>query len=89
MDILAEDMSAPPVEEEPEPTLKGYRMLSRGEIAWMNTVKEAEAQLGATFKNVYELANVDRNLADAARQQFEIGFMLLNRSIAKPENPFA
>lgn len=87
------DENLEPVEEEkelnPSKEVTGYRVLSSDEIAWMNTCKQAEIELGAVCLNVKELApDVDLRLWALARTHFETGFMYLNRSIAKPEDPF-
>lgn len=67
----------------------GYRNLSSEDIAWMNTIKGAEIELGAVLNNVRELVDgVDRELIKDAEKHFRTGFMLLLRSVARPEDPF-
>jgi hypothetical protein len=81
---------------QPEPTpessseITGYRKLSLEEISWINTVKSAELELSAVVNNVKELVtDVDLELVKRASDMFRDAFMVLNRSIAKPEDPFA
>lgn len=73
----------------PSVEVTGYRKLSHDEISWMNTVKQAEIELAAVAQNVKELGpDVDPRMWAMARTHFQTGFMLLNRAIAKPEDPF-
>lgn len=73
----------------PSVEVTGYRKLGRDEISWMNTVKQAEIELAAVAQNVKELGpDIDPRMWAMARTHFQTGFMLLNRSIAKPEDPF-
>lgn len=78
-----------PVETSADTKVTGYRDLTGGDIAWMNTVKQAELDLGAIFTNVKELVtDVDQRCLSLAKTQFQTGFMWLVRSIARPEDSF-
>lgn len=84
--IYTQSESAP----EPSSEITGYRKLSLEEISWINTVKSAELELSAVVNNVKELVtDVDLELVKRASDMFRDAFMVLNRSIAKPEDPFA
>lgn len=68
--------------------IKGYRDLSENEIALMNQIKTFEESLGALWRDVQEMPTTDPRWAAFARTQFEVGFMALVRSVAKPESKF-
>jgi hypothetical protein len=68
--------------------ISGYRDLSQAEIDHVNLVKQAEAAVGETWRQVMELPDVDKRWASIARTHFEEGFSALVRSIAKPEPRF-
>jgi hypothetical protein len=68
--------------------ISGYRDLTQAEIDHMNLVKQAEAAVGETWRQVQDLPDIDKRWANIARTHFEEGFSALVRSIAKPEARF-
>lgn len=78
--------SAAPVEAS---KVTRYRQLSNSDVAWMNTIKDAETELAAVWKNVKELApEADQRCLSEAKTCFEHGFHFFVKAIARPEDPF-
>lgn len=70
-------------------TVTGYRKLTSDDIAWMNTIKSAEIELGAVWNNVKQLVtNADARELAIAKTHFQTGFMHFVKAIAKPEDAF-
>lgn len=69
--------------------ITGYRDLSQSEIDGMNSIKALEADAGALFKQVSEIADVDPRLLALAKTNLQQGFMWFVRSIAKPDDSFS
>jgi hypothetical protein len=78
-----------PVEDLPDGRITGYRALTTEEVAWINTVKSAELELGAVWRNVKELVpDADGRCMSEAKTCFQTGFKWLVKAIAKPEDAF-
>lgn len=69
--------------------ITGYRDLSQSEIDAINSVKAAEVDLAALWKQVGEIPGVDGRLRAIAKTHFEEGFTALVKSIARPADPYA
>lgn len=66
--------------------IKGYRELSKEEIASMNLVKEHAAKTGELIDALEAKGDdCDPRWLSIARTQLQQGFMALTRSIARPE----
>lgn len=65
--------------------IKGYRDLSKEEIALMNECKEMAVQVGALVEKIFLVQSIDRRWTSIAQTDLQKGFMALIRSIAKPE----
>lgn len=66
--------------------IKGYRELSKEEIAMINEVKEKAEELNYTLNRVAELKGADLRWFSVGRTDLQKGFMSIIRSIAKPES---
>lgn len=64
--------------------IKGYRDLSEHEIAAMNKVKEAAAEVGEIIDTMASVPELDQRWVSIARTQLQQGFMALTRAIAQP-----
>lgn len=85
-DVVAPVESAVPV---PADEVIGFRPLSVEDIAWMNTIKSAELELGAVWRNVKELVpSADPRELAIAKTHFQNGFMHFVKAITKPEDAF-
>lgn len=68
--------------------ISGYRDLSQADIDAMNSIKGAEADIGALWRQVGELPDVDRRDLALAKTYLEDGFSRFVRAVAKPEPRF-
>jgi len=69
--------------------IKGYRTLDQSDIQLINDIKSIEENLGCFIKS--ELSSdgdYDQVLISKACSELMSGFMLLNRAVAKPNNPY-
>lgn len=69
--------------------ISGYRDLPQWEIDAINSVKAAEVDIAALWKQIGEIDGVDQRCRAIARTHFEEGFSALVKSIAQPTSPFA
>lgn len=65
--------------------IQGYRDLSKAEIDAMNTVKDFEASVGKMIQHMEQSQEIDQESLAHAKQSLRVGFMLMVRSIAKPQ----
>lgn len=65
--------------------IKGYRELSAGEIASVNSIKEVANNLVPLFEMMEGSADVDQRWLAIAKTDLQKGFMALTRAITKPE----
>lgn len=75
-------------EEQEQPKIRGYRVLTDAEIAHVNKIKEVEAQVAELWKETQRTQAVDSRWLFIAKTKFEEGFMALNRSVTRPVSPF-
>ena len=73
------------------PAIKGYRQLSPREIQLINASKEIGNNVGVFLDRLNLAANmgeleIDKRFLSLARTYLQLGFMAVNRSIAKPES---
>jgi hypothetical protein len=66
--------------------IKGYRELTKADIALMNEVKEHGSQLEALLAKLTFNANVDRRWIVIGETHLQQGLMALTRAVAKPES---
>lgn len=71
------------------PPVAGYRDLTQAEVDAINSVKAAEADVAALWKQVGEIPDVNPRWREVACTHFEEGFSALVKSIARPFDPFA
>lgn len=73
------------------PPVTGYNDQSQESLNAVNRSKQFELDLAEFVKYVkgHDALEVDRRWAAVAVTHFEQGFMALNRSIFKPDSPFA
>ena len=65
--------------------IKGYRDLNESEIALMNAVKDAGAELGRLIDKLQALDSIDKRWLAIGRTDLQTGLMAVTRSIAKPD----
>jgi hypothetical protein len=68
--------------------ISGYRDLTQEEIDAINSVKNAETEVGQLWRTITAIEGIDRRWANIAKTHFEEGFSALVRSIAQPESRF-
>lgn len=76
----------------PMPTsqgVRGYRNLTRDQVALINWVKYREDDLARAWARVERDSDTDPRWLNVARTHFQEGFSALVRAIAKPHDPFA
>jgi hypothetical protein len=62
----------------------GCRDLDKDNIDLINEVKKTANLVGATIERIEFSAGVDANWLTVARTQLQLGFMALDRAVAKP-----
>ena len=65
--------------------IKGYRELDASEIALMNVVKQAGADIGRVVEGMRLNPRLDQRWVAIGATEIQQGLMALTRSIAKPE----
>jgi NTP pyrophosphatase (non-canonical NTP hydrolase) len=65
--------------------ISGYRELTAEEIAAMNALKKAGAELGDVLTAVSQIAGVDQRCVAIARTELQTGLMWAVRAVARPE----
>ena len=67
--------------------IKGYRELTKAEIALMNDIKEHGEQLGALVNSLKFAGNsVDQRWVSIGATDLQKGLMALTRAVAMPES---
>jgi hypothetical protein len=66
--------------------IKGYRDLSKEEIASMNEVKEIAEQVADLVRDLSVAEDTDKRWVNIGKTHLQQGFMALARSVAKPES---
>lgn len=65
--------------------IKGYRELSKEEIALMNKIKEQGECLRSMISDLYSLPSTEVKWVSIAEEQLQQGIMAAVRSVAKPD----
>ena len=65
--------------------IKGYRDLTKEEVAVMNAIKEKGEEVRQLIEDL-EMTNADSRWLSIGRTDLQRGFMALVRSVAKPES---
>lgn len=64
--------------------ITGYRELSQGEIATMNTIKAKAVELGELVAMLKAKPGIDQRWVSIGATELQQGFMALARSVAQP-----
>lgn len=64
--------------------IKGYRVLSDGEKAAMNELKELEARLLGDLQAISEMPGINQRSLHLGKTNIQQGFMWAIRAIARP-----
>jgi hypothetical protein len=64
--------------------IKGYRVLTDEEKQLMNTVKQKAVEVGELIDSLQTNESIDKSWLALGKQQLQVGFMSVNRSIAQP-----
>lgn len=64
--------------------IKGYRVLTDEEKQLMNTVKQKAVEVGELIDSLQTNESLDQSWLALGKQQLQVGFMSVNRSIAQP-----
>lgn len=64
--------------------IKGYRVLTDEEKQLMNTVKQKAVEVGELIDLLQANESLDQSWLALGKQQLQVGFMSVNRSIAQP-----
>lgn len=65
--------------------ITGYRTLTETEIAQINSIKDFGNKLGNLILEIEASENTDQRFVAIAKTDIQKGFMMLIRSVAKPE----
>lgn len=66
--------------------ISGYRQLTNDEVETINALKKVEGNINSTL-DMMQMTEADPRCLALAATHFEIAFMFLTKSIAKPERP--
>lgn len=75
-------------DDNPGPEITGYRQLSPAHVDAINSIKAAEADIAALWKQLADVYPMDARGRKLARDHFEEGFSALVRTVAQPHSPF-
>jgi hypothetical protein len=65
--------------------IDGYRTLSAVEVALINAHKQMEALVLDQLDDLQQAPEIDGRWLAIARTHLELGFMAMNRAVARPE----
>lgn len=68
--------------------IKGYRDFDQKTVDMINTIKEAEKDIGALWQQIAQEPTVDGRNVAIAKTLFEDAFSRLVRSVAQPEDVY-
>lgn len=66
----------------------GYRDLSAGDVDLINTIKQAELDLGELWRRLSQDGDLDKRWLAVAKTHFQEGFSAFVRAVAQPEDAF-
>jgi hypothetical protein len=72
-------------EKQQHEKITGYRTLTETEIAQINSIKDFGNKLGNLILEIEASEKTDKRFVAIAKTDIQKGFMMLIRSVAKPE----
>lgn len=66
----------------------GYRDFDQSTVDQINSIKEAEKDIGALWQQIAQIPGIDKRALSHAKTQLQDGFSWFVRAVAKPADPF-